>query len=197
MERLTLEKMIHILKKVDSHNAKVTGKSLNHVPEYYINVQLGERLNKLGYGIEFEMPTSKICEYLEISDTMQKEAKHRDEALRNGQVDLVVKTKEKSSIRHLVELKRGSKVESLKKDVERILFYATCAEKRSIRRGFIVFVTHVNPNNVAQKLEIIAKTTGANITFDFLQSKLNNTKEYKGILRDKKLFIWCCEVKQA
>ena len=201
MKSLKLPILLELLKKVDKHNAKVTRKSLNHVPEYYINVLLGEQIHKLGYRIEFEMHTDNVIKALNISESTLNQAMSQGVDLRSGRVDLVVKTPELESFKHIIEIKRGAKAGGLEKDIRRINYFSDTANKRSVQRGFIVFVTGTTPDTVVKKLTELEQKIGSSIEGDYFQSILNNNKEYTNntdntpFTKDTPIYVWCCEVR--
>ncbi len=186
MARITLDIILSLLKEIDKHNFKVTSKSLTHVPEYYLNVHLGEKLSEKGFSIEFEMPTRELIDVLQIP-----KEKITDE-LRSGNIDLVLKTGIKESVKHLVELKRNSKVAELHKDIKRLSLFAKISNKRSTNRSFLIFTTTAKESNVHQKLDSLAIELGVNITYLNFKSCCEHTRKTRSYGRD--VHVWCCQI---
>ena len=204
MERLTLEKIDDFLQKIDKKSKKETQTSLNRLPEYYLGVKLSDYLYKSGYGFELEksakeIVNSLVIDHLKLKDSASKLAKElntdEDKIIKrvtNGRVDLVVLTENKRSIKHLIELKIGSKLTKLEQDITRLIFFSKISDKRSIQRSFMVFTSSgLNESSVEDKIQKLADNFNTKINYISFKANLKSTK---GRSIGKDIFVWTIEI---
>lgn len=204
MVKLTLEVIVEFLQKIDKKSATETQISLNRLPEYYLGVKLSDYLYKAGYGFELEKPAKEIADSLDVDDLKLKQTVSllasklgigEDKLIKritNGRVDLVVLTSEKRSIRHLIELKKGSKLASLEKDITRLIFFSKVSDKKSVQRSFMIFTSYgLQESLVESKIQELADTFESTIKFMNFNTKLKNTK---GRSIGKDVCVWAIEV---
>ncbi|MGB1262397.1 MAG: hypothetical protein ACPG52_05755 [Cognaticolwellia sp.] len=204
MAKLTLETIVEFLQKIDKKSVIETQTSLNRLPEYYLGVKLSDYLNKAGYGFELEKPAKEIVKSLDVDDVKLKQTVSllvskigtgKDKLIKritNGRVDLVVLTKEKRSIKHLIELKIGSKLTKLEQDITRLIFFSKISDKSSIQRSFMVFTSSdLNESSVEDKIQKLADNFNTKINYISFKANLKGTK---GRSIGKDIFVWAIEI---
>jgi len=201
MKKLSTDTLIEMLEKIDENSKEETLKSLNHLPEYYLNVKLSDHLYEDGYGFEIEKPTREVARELDI-ETLGDD-KFIDEVMRkrirNGRVDLVVMTKEKRSIRHIIELKIGAGEADAKFDVDRLVWFSRFSKKKSMLRSFYIFSTSKGRETVHNTIERIENSFmddsyNDNVTLkydSFLSGKASTREKSEG----KEVSIVVLEIK--
>jgi hypothetical protein len=179
MEKLTRSILIKLLENIDKKSIKETHKSLNHLPEYYLNVKLSDELYKKGYGFELEKPASEVATDLKIDIVnIEFDNSEIENRILNGRVDLVVTTREKRSLRNLIELKIGTKESKLKLDVDRLVWFSQRSEKKSIQRSFLIFSTSKTTDSISNMIHSLGEYY-EELTFkhELFTSKQPSTRE--------------------
>ncbi|HEY9040795.1 MAG TPA: hypothetical protein VIN66_01315 [Rheinheimera sp.] len=89
---------------------------LNNMPEYFLGVAIGKHMVKEfeNFNVRFEMSVQQLLEYAEIE--VSGDIANRE----NGRFDLVLMTKRYQKPAHVVEIKKGIKVESMFADILRL-----------------------------------------------------------------------------
>ena len=179
MEKLTRDILLNLLKKIDKKAIKETNKSLNHLPEYYLNVKLSDELYKEGYGFEIEKPASEVAQELKIDlESVYFDNSEIKDRILNGRIDLVVTTQEKRSLRNLIELKIGTKESKLKLDIDRLAWFSQYSEKRSIQRSFLIFSTAKSINSIGNTINSLDESyEELMFKHDIFISKQSSTRE--------------------
>ncbi|RTR40558.1 hypothetical protein EKG38_01155 [Shewanella canadensis] len=121
---------------------EMSGERLGKAPEYYLNVKIVDfitsKIPTLGY--KLEMQVKELLEHFGVNSS-----DNPDDLRDTGNFDITLLSKKTKTPRHVIEVKRGIKLESLMKDARRIS--ALAQEKHGSKRlstGFIVFINRVS-----------------------------------------------------
>jgi len=91
----------------------------------------------------------------------------------------------------LIELKKGSKISKLEKDITRLIFFSKISDKRSIQRGFLIFTSSIKESLIEDSIQLLADNFNITINYISFKTKLKSTKRSS---LDKDVFVWAIEV---
>ncbi len=128
------------LKKASEDVFKMTGKSINRVPEYFLSVKIAEHLHQHFETFTFSMEeqVQSLVKELNIDDSNEEDCFRL-----NGKVDLVLRHSKKGGVKHIVELKRTIGVNGIHKDVLRLAWIcANTPPGHRAEKNFLVAVSN-------------------------------------------------------
>ncbi|TIC85194.1 hypothetical protein [Crenobacter intestini] len=127
------------------------GKSLNDVPEYYMNVLIAEHVYDA-----FETYTFSLEDQLsDLAKDIGFALDDLDEAYRgNGRVDLVFRSKRSKKVKHIVEMKRTLAAPALRSDALRLaMLCAKAPNGHRMEKNFLVAIGHHSADTAAQRAQ--------------------------------------------
>lgn len=121
---------------------KLTGKSINDLPEYFLSVKVAEKVHDHFKIFTFSMETT-VGELIDEVDLEVEDSSYNSRLLGKGKVDMVIRSKKSKKVRHLVEFKRHIGLKGLIADALRLS--AVCIFSPPGHRtetNYLVAVTH-------------------------------------------------------
>lgn len=121
---------------------KLTGKSINDLPEYFLSVKVAEKVYNHFKIFTFSMETT-VGDLINEIDLEVQDSSYNSRLLGKGKVDMVIRSKKNKKVRHLVEFKRHIGLKGLIDDALRLS--AVCIFSPPGHRtetNYLVAVTH-------------------------------------------------------
>lgn len=125
---------------------KLTGKSVNALPEYFMAVKVAEYINNHFSTFRFSMEDTlhSLCQEAGIN-CEKIDPKYRIE--KKTRADLILRNKSNNKIKHIIEFKRHLHTTQIKKDVIRLAWLCANAEAgHRMEKNFLVVITHREPD---------------------------------------------------
>jgi hypothetical protein len=156
--------LLKSIQKIAKDTFKKTGHSLNGLPEYYVNVKLADELTKANKNFELEYQASCLATELGIAlpNKVEKVSKYR---LEKGAIDLVVQSAKEYKSQHLIEIKRSSKQDKLRADLERLTWFVSKDIKRTINKAYVILISPLSQDNFKERTRLEE---------DYLRKEFNN-----------------------
>ncbi|PSF05503.1 hypothetical protein C7H09_14465 [Marinobacter fuscus] len=139
--------IINALKAAHDHGLSACQKSLREMPEYFMVTRVGahfaEKFSNFNYHLEASV--AEILTKARVSPENQDSLQKYSELRANGRFDLTLFTRKGGKPAHIIEFKKGTKLESLKKDIDRISLLADAVPQGSrLETNYLVFITKRN-----------------------------------------------------
>lgn len=137
---------------------KQTNKSLNTLPEYFINIKIADAIfNRFpkSYKYSLEDSLASILDELGIEKDTLDSIDPEFRLTGDARTDLVLRSKS-GKVRHLVEIKRNLSTTKIKKDALRLA--ATCLYapfEHRIEKNFLLAISTCNQNTFAKRTKSI------------------------------------------
>lgn len=185
------------LYKTTASAKETTGRSINDLPEYFLSVKTAEFIHKHYDTFTFSMEDSISTL---IKDIGMPEG-HASLTRKNGNVDLIIRGKRQTQVKHLVEFKRGFKEENHLKDIIRLAEFCRFSPYgHKTEKNFMVMVAPVSAQQMKDRhylieqylYEIFHNRIGVSVEYVDLSDHLS-TRATK--LKCKPLFGAVCELK--
>ncbi|MBQ0813397.1 MAG: hypothetical protein KBT82_04325 [Marinobacter sp.] len=136
--------IISALKAAHEHSLDACEKPLHQMPEYFMVTRVGEHFAARFSNFRYHMEAS-VADLLTkagVSDVNQKALERFPELRPNGRFDLALYTRKRGRPAHIIEFKKGAKLEALKKDIDRLALLADSVPERSrLETSYLVFIT--------------------------------------------------------
>ncbi|WP_304526780.1 hypothetical protein [Halomonas sp. I5-271120] len=131
----------HVLIAAQEDAERISKSSLHRMPEFFMAVRVADyfasQFRNFGYRLEPQVKRTFQRADLRHSDLEQLLS---DKEIRpNGRFDLVLLTGKKGRPAHIMEFKRGTKVEPLIKDAKRLAKVCTHAGEERLKTNYLVF----------------------------------------------------------
>lgn len=176
--------------------------SLNRMPEYYMAMHVADYFadNFLNFGYRLEPQVKRTFQNAHLWHE-EAESLNSDPDIRaNGRFDLVLYNIKRDRPAHVIEFKRGSKLDSLRSDMKRLASVCFHAGHKSLETNYLVLIRKC-PKSLARLKEAeqvleneLDSIDGVNykITFsDPLSPVVNREHE---IVEDATFRIWVIEI---
>ena len=176
---------------------KITGRSINDLPEYFLSVKTAEFIHQHYDTFTFSMEDSISALIKDIGMSEALESLTR----KNGNVDLIIRGKRQTQVKHLVEFKRGFKEENHLKDILRLAEFCRFSPfGHKTEKNYMVMVAPVSAQQMIDRhhsieqylYEIFGNRIGVSVEYVDLSEHLS-TRATKH--KDKPLFGAVCELK--
>lgn len=133
------------LASAHDHAMEACGKTLHGMPEYYMCSRVAEHFTHefANFRYRLEVPVTQVIRSLSIpgQDSLLKQKEIRPA----GRFDVVLFTRKSGKAAHIIEFKKGDKLSSLRKDIDRIALLADNVSARSrLETNYLVFITKRN-----------------------------------------------------
>ena len=139
-----LTEIITALKDAHEHSIEACNRPLREMPEYFMVTRVGEHFSSRfsNFGYQLEASVSELLTNAGVSKDSQAALERFPELRPNGRFDLALTTRKKGKPAHIIEFKKGSKFEDLKKDIDRLALLADAVPQGSrLETSYLVFVT--------------------------------------------------------
>ncbi|MEI6895458.1 MAG: hypothetical protein V5789_12725 [Colwellia sp.] len=145
--------LLKAIQKIAKDTFNKTGHSLNGLPEYYVNVKLADELIKANKKFKLEYPALSLAEELGI-DLPTKDAQTSKYRLEKGAIDLVVQSAKEYKSQHLIEIKRSSKQDKLRADLERLTWFVSKDIKRTINKAYVILISPLSQDDFKERTRL-------------------------------------------
>lgn len=138
----------------DAHNYAIEhcGLPLNKMPEYFLGVAIGQKMVSAfdNFNVRFEMSVQQLMEHAGIQLSGDKANRE------NGRFDLVLLTKRGETPAHIIEIKRGVKIDSMLSDIKRLANICRYVQADTrLETNYFVTVTARSHELVLKRIEIL------------------------------------------
>lgn len=132
--------------------------SLNRMPEYFMAMRVADYFaeNFLNFGYRLEPQVKRTFQDAHLWHEEAESLRDDPDIRHNGRFDLVLYNIKRDRPAHVVEFKRGAKLESLRADVKRLASVCYHAGVKSLETNYLV-MTRKCPSNASRIEEVKAK----------------------------------------
>ena len=127
------------------HAMDACGRPLSDMPEYFMCTRVAEHFAHefANFRYRLEGSVSQVIRSLSIPG--EKTLLSKKETRASGRFDVVLFTRKSGKAAHIIEFKKGSKLSSLRDDIDRIALLADSVGARSrLETNYLVFITKRN-----------------------------------------------------
>ena len=152
MQKINKTWLLNSIQKIAEEAFDKSGHSLNGLPEYYVNVKLADELSNINRCFELEYQTTDLAKELGIENAIKTSnaSKYR---LKKGAIDLVVQSPREYKSQHLIEIKRSSKLNGLRADLERLTWFVSQGTKKSLNKAYVVLINPLDIDTFKKRTE--------------------------------------------
>jgi hypothetical protein len=136
-----LNAIITALREAHEEAQRCSDSSLHRMPEYFMATRVADYFatHFINFGYRLEAQVKRTFENADLWHQDVELLLNDPEVRSNGRFDLVLRTGKQGRPAHILEFKRGSKVEPLLKDVRRLAKICEHAGSHRLKTNYLVF----------------------------------------------------------
>lgn len=129
--------------------------SLHKMPEFFMAIRVADYFadHFLNFGYRLEAQVKRTFERADLRHQDIEQLLNDPEVRSNGRFDLVLRTGKKGLPAHVLEFKKGIKIEPLLKDVRRLAKICEHAGRERLKTNYLVFTKRCPANSHTEELD--------------------------------------------